>query len=201
MNPLKLPPMRLGASYNTPIRVESDNLIYARIANISNDAPPRITTTDDHGIPDGWRASVVDAKGLTDLNGMAPKRVSVIDDTTIDFPGISTLGYRAHTAGTGAVAFYEPMDLSGYTGARMDIKRSVGGEPLLTLSTGDGTLEIDTANHAVWIRLTYEMLADAGLTPRDYLFDIELVMIDGVDALCAISTVPVMPEITTSEAD
>jgi hypothetical protein len=197
MNPLKLPPLRLGASYDIPIRVESDNLIYARIAHISNDAPPRITTTDEHGIPDGWRASVVDAKGLTDLNGMAPKRVSVIDDTTIDFPGISTLGYRAHTAGTGAVAFYEPMDLSGYTGARMDIKRSIGGEALLTLSTGDGTLEIDAANSAVWLHIVPETLAS--LAARDYVFDIELVNGADVLALCsAESVLRVLPEITTS---
>ena len=199
LNKLKLPSMRLGSSADIQIRIETDEIVFALISSISRSAPARVVTQAAHGLLDGWRASVIDAKGMVAINDVRPTSVSVVDTTTVDLDGVSSLGMSAHTADSGALKWYAPKDLSDYTGARMDMKRSVGGDAVLSLHTDDGTLEIDAATSSVWIRLSPTALSTAGVTARDYYFDIELIRPDGVDAICAAtSVVTVLPEITTS---
>ena len=196
---LVLPSIRLGASTDIQVRVETDEVRFAPISSISRSAPARVVTQAAHGLLDGWRVSVIDAKGMVAINDVRPTSVSVVDTTTIDLDGVSTLGMSAHTADSGALKWYAPKDLSGYTGARMDLKRAVGATAVLSLHTDDGTLEIDAASSSVWVRLPETALSDAGVSARDYYFDIELIRADGVDAICAAtSTVTVLPEITTS---
>lgn len=196
---LNIQSIRIGASADIQIRIETGEVEFALISSISRSAPARVVTQAAHGLLDGWRASVVDAKGMVAINDVRPASVSVVDTTTIDLDGVSSLGMSAHTADSGALKWYAPKDLSDYTGARMDLKRSVGGDAVLSLHTDDGTLEIDAATSSVWIRLSPTALSTAGVTARDYYFDIELIRPDGVDAICAAtSTVPVLPEITTS---
>lgn len=190
---------RIGESTDIQIRVETEEVEFALISSISRSAPARVVTQAAHGLLDGWRASVIDAKGMVAINDVRPTSVSVVDTTTVDLDGVSSLGMSAHTADSGALKWYAPKDLSGYTGARMDLKRAVGATAVLSLHTDDGTLEIDSAASSVWIRLPATALSDAGVPPRDYYFDIELIRADGVDAICAAtSTVTVLPEITTS---
>ena len=61
----------------------------------------------------------------------------------------------------------------------MDIKRAVGGAVLASLSTTDGTIEIDAPNGAVWLHITPTTLVE--LAAGDYVFDIEL--LDGTAVL------------------
>ena len=194
--------LRIGATADIPIRVESDELTFAPIAAMTKAAPVHITSTG-HGIPDGWRAAVLNAGGMTELNGTWNairdsdfRRLAVIAVNTIAFPGVTSAGFRTYTT-CGELAYYAPKDLSGYTSARMDIKRAVGGTVLASLNTTDGTIEIDAPNSAVWLHVTPTTLVD--LTAGDYVFDIEL--IDGTDvlALCsADSVLHLLPEVTTS---
>ena len=194
--------LRLGATADIPIRVESDELTFAPITAITKAAPVAITSTG-HGIPDGWRAAVLNAGGMTELNGTWNairdsdfRRLAVIDANTIAFPGVTSAGFRTYTSG-GELAYYAPKDLSGYTAARMDIKRAVGGTVFASLNTTDGTIEIDATNGAVWLHITPTTLVE--LAAGDYVFDIEL--LDGTDvlALCsADSVLHLLPEVTTS---
>jgi hypothetical protein len=203
MKKLTLPPIRLGASSDIPVRIETDALVFAQITGMTQSAALRVTAVA-HGIPDSWRAAVMDAKGMTEMNvgwnelrESNLRRITVIDANTVEFPGVSSFGFHAYTSG-GALAFYQPKDLSGYTAARMDIKRSVGATALVSLSTGAGTMEIDSANHAVWLRIAPTMLS--ALPARDYVFDIEMIRANGIDAICsADSTLTVLPEVTTTE--
>ena len=196
---LNMQSIRIGASADIQIRIETDEVRFAPISSISRSAPARVVTQSAHGLLDGWRVYVVDANGSTSINDVRLNSVSVVDATTVDLDGVSSLGMSAHTADSGALKWYAPKDLSGYTGARMDIKRAVGATAVLSLHTDDGTLEIDAAASSVWVRLPATALSDAGVSPRDYYFDIELIRPDGVDAICtATSTVTVLPEITTS---
>lgn len=194
--------VRLGASADIPIRVETNSLTFAPIASIAKSAPARVVTTDPHGIPDGWRVAIVDAKGMTELNVDTVSdrdltKVTVINATTLDLDGISSLGFRTHTASTGAVAFYAPKDLSAYTSGNMDVKKRVGGDIEVNFNTASGTLEIDTATNAVWVRQADTDIAT--LSARDYVFDIELTRPTGIDAICSADSIfTVFPEVTTT---
>lgn len=204
--------IRRGSTVALPIRVESSVLSYAQITTIANTAPVRITAAA-HGLPDGWRTAVMNARGLTDLNAEynPPKdkelqRVTLVDADTVEFNSVNATGFKTHTANTGQLAFYAPVDLSLYVGARMEIKKKVGGERLALFATPatvtdatDGALELDAANNTLWIRLT-----DAESTAIEFksaVFDIELLRANGdIEAVCsADSVITIDQEITTAE--
>lgn len=194
---------RLGASANIALRLETSEIRFSAITGMANSAPLRITSPG-HGIPDLWCAAVIDARGMTNINAADSNRLrdadfrqlTVIDANTVDLLEVSSANFRAYTGG-GYLAYYVPLDLSGYTAARMDIKRKVGGDVELALNTTAGTLEIDAAANAVWIRLDETDIAS--LVAREYVFDIELISATEIDAICSADSVfTVLPEVTTS---
>lgn len=194
---------RLGASTDAALRLETGELRFVAISGMSKTAPLRVTATS-HGIPDLWYAAVVDARGMTEMNADDSnklrdsdfRQLTVIDANTVDFLEVSSASFKTYTGG-GYLAFYVPMDLSGHTSARMDIKRRVGGDIELALNTTDGTLEIEAAANTVWIRLSAADIA--ALPAREYVFDIELISATAIDAICSAESVfEVLPEVTTS---
>lgn len=195
--------VRKGASVDIPLRIETGTLSFVEISAMSKSAPLMVTAPG-HGIPDGWYVAIIDAKGMTELNAENSNsirdsefhRVTWIDADTIEFDYISSARFKTYTSG-GYLAFYAPMDLSGYTSGRMDVKTRVGGDLMLALNTVDGTLEIEEETSTVWIRLADDALDD--VSAKDYVFDIELLTATGVDALCSADSVfAVLDEVTTS---
>ena len=195
--------VRKGANADIALRLETSIIKFSEISAMTQSAPLRVTAAG-HGIPDMWYAAVIDARGMVEMNAADSNKiresefhqVAVIDANTVDFTGLSAAGFKTYTGG-GHLAYYAPMDLTGYTSARMDIKRRVGGDVELALNTENGTLEIDSSTHSVWIRLNDTHLA--ALPAMEYVFDIELVSATAVDAICsADSVLDVLPEVTTS---
>jgi hypothetical protein len=144
------------ASADIPIRIESDLLIYKAITGMTRSAPLRVTAVD-HGMPDFWRACLQNVSGSTEMNvawdrlrDADLRRAEVVDADTVAFPGVNSAGWRAWTSG-GQLAYYAPLDLSGYVSGELQIL--LDGETLLTLNDTDGTLEIDAATPAVWLRI------------------------------------------------
>lgn len=195
--------IRKGSAYMTPLRVETGNLSFAAITGMSKSAPLRVIAPA-HNIPDGWYAAIVDAGGMTEFNAADSnsiqdrefRRTIRVDADTVDFPGTSSANFRDYTSG-GYLAFYAPMDLSGYTAATMDVKSKVGGTIVATFSVAAGTLSIDAASGTVWIILGHTALSS--VQPKNYVFDIELANSMTVEAICsADSVLSVLPEVTTS---
>lgn len=209
--------VKRGATVALPIRVESDVLVYAPITAIARTAPVSITAPA-HSLPDGWRAAVMNAVGLIDLNAESNPPsddemhiVTVTDANTVTFNKVNAAGYkRAHVAGTGHLAYYQPLDLSLYSGAIMEVKDAVGGARLALFATPgtltdpltdlvDGVLDIDTVNTVLWLKMT-----DEESEVLDFIkgvFDIKLVKPSGeTDFLCTSdSTLDVEFEVTTTE--
>ena len=194
---------RLGASADIAIRLETGEIRFTPITGMSKTAPLRVTAVG-HGIPDLWYAAVVDAGGMKELNADDSNnlrdsdfhQITVIGADTVDFIEVSAASFKTYTSG-GYLAYFVPMVLSGYTSARMDIKKRVGGDVELALSTTAGTLEIDDPANTLWIRLGDADLAT--LEAREYVFDIELISATAVDAICSADSVfEVLPEVTTS---
>lgn len=194
---------RKGASETITFRIETSIKKFVAISAMTNTAPMRVTATAHH-VPDQWFVAIIDAIGLTDLNAADSNdiqddefhQVTVIDANTLEFNGISAASFGVY-ATSGYIVCYEPLDLSGYTSARMDIKRKVGGAVELSLSTTAGTMSIDAATSTVSITLDETHLS--ALSARDYVFDIELIRVGGIDAICSADSVfTVLPEVTTS---
>lgn len=208
--------VRQGSTNPVPIRVESDVLVYVPILNIHRTAPVSVETSVSHNMPDHWKAVVMNAQQLTELNAQnnPPKdnefRVGTIaSGTMVEFNKINGTGFRrAHLAGTGHLVFYRPLDLDLYVGARAEVKDKVGGNRLALFATAltlagtdplDGVFEFDAVNATLWLR----PLPDApwDLAFKNGVIDIELLRANGeVDPVCsADSTFLVNPEVTTAE--
>lgn len=205
--------IRRGDTVDLPIRVESGVLSYAAISTISRSSPVSIGATA-HGIPDGWRAAVMNAVNLVELNAENNppldhefRDITRVDANTVEINEINAAGFRrAHAADTGQLAFYLPVDLSLYVGARMECKDKVGGTRLALFATADtvtdptdGDLELDTVLTTLWLHLTEAQ--SIALSFKSCVFDIELIRANGdTRGICAAdSELTVLPEITTAE--
>lgn len=191
--------IKQGKTYSQILRWESAPHIYKAITAITQAAPARITCPT-HGIPNGWRVAVVSVKGMTQINAenSPPKDrdyhpATVIDVNTVELNDVNSAGFKAYTSG-GYLQFYTPVDLTGHT-ARMSIKDKKGGTELLSLTTVNGRLEIDTVDKSIGISLS---AADtAALTWKKGVYDLEMVSGAGVVTELLSGSVTVTTEVTT----
>jgi hypothetical protein len=195
--------VRRGASAQIPIRLETPEKVFVPITTMLRTAPMQIIAPG-HGLLNGWRVGVMNAAGLTELNSswdhldnsrMYP--VEVLGEDRISLPDVNACGFRPYLSG-GQLVYYAPLDLSTFSAARMDVKRSVGGTRLASFSTAAGTMQLNAVDQVLWVLLTP---ADTIALPHgDSVFDIELVRASGdVVAMCsAASSLTVLPEVTTS---
>jgi hypothetical protein len=172
--------IRQGSSYLDVVRWETEPFIYKPITAISQSAPAVVTAVG-HGLTNGWRAAIVSAKGMRQINATDITdldqfhSVTVVDADNVSFNDINSSGYSAYTSG-GYLQFYTPHDLSSYT-ARMQIKDKVGGNVLLSLTTENGGITIDPT--AKTITRTISATDTAAITWTYGVYDMELVAPDG----------------------
>jgi len=194
--------IRRGASEDIPIRVESDVLVYKTITGIAASAPISITAVA-HGMKDGWRAAVMNS-GVPEIDiawddplDDSLRRITLIDADTVEFNDVNGISFTAYVAG-GQLVYREPLDLSQFVDARMNVKSSVSGPVLATYKHTTGELLIDLVTDS--LRLTLDTTDTSALAAGKRYFDIELVRLDGsVQPICsAKSVLTVLPEITTT---
>lgn len=171
-----------GDSQTIVLRVETDPIQYRNISGITPTAPLRLTVPG-HGVLDGQKAAVTNAKGMIEINGSANALkpadwhpATVIDEDTLEFNDVNGAGFRAYTGG-GILQFNTLMDLTGWD-ARMQIRnKKGGGVTRLTLGTDTGTLVIDAALRTISIYLDAYVHATMELIGADWkkgYYDLEL---------------------------
>ena len=188
-----------GKTFEFPIKWESEPIVYKAITAITQAAPVKITAVG-HGLPSGWRAAVICAKGMQQINSLnAPPQdsdyhvVTRIDDDNVEFNEVSSACYRPYTSG-GYLQYYTPKDLTGYS-AEMKVKDAVGGNTLLTLSSAiNGGIFID--NPTKTIKLVLTAAQTAALVWSTGVYDLELTSPGGVVTALLYGNVTVTPEIT-----
>jgi len=188
-----------GKTFSQVVRWETSPIIYKAITGITKTAPALVTAVG-HGVPDGWRVAIVSVVGMTQINAKndPPKQsdyhqARVIDANTIELNDINAAGYSAYVSG-GYVQYYTPVNLTGYT-ARMSIKDKVGGTLLLSLTTENGRILIDTVAHTV--TLTISAVDTASIAWSKGVYDLEMVSPGGVVSSLLAGAVSVKKEVTT----
>jgi len=133
--------LQQGKTQPLVLRCETAPIVYKVISAITQGAPARLTTTTPHGMVEGWRAAVTNAKGMTEINATANAvkdkdyhAVTVIDTTTIEFNDVNAAGFKAYLSG-GFLQYNTPMDLTGYAG-RLHIRTKKGAELKLKCTKG-----------------------------------------------------------------
>ncbi len=187
-----------GSTFNYALRWESLPIVYRPITAITNGAPATITAAL-HGIPDGWRAAVVSAGGMSQINAKnAPLRDSdyhaatVIDPNTVAFNDTNAAGFTPYTSG-GYLQFNTPVDLTGYT-ARMSIRNIVGGAELLRLTTENGFIALDIVQAT--INLTLDAVTTDIQTWTQAVYSLEMISPVGVITTLISGAVTLTQEVT-----
>ena len=186
-----------GKTFNPIIRWSALPWVYVAITAISR-AAPVVVTAPSHGMPDGWLAAIVSAKGMDEINSQndPPKltdmhKATVVNTNTVQFNDINSSDFSPYTSG-GYLQFYTPVDLTGAI-ARMKVKTKVGGTVLADLSSPTG-ITINAANRT--IQPVISATATAALAKGSYVYDLE-VEIAGVVREILRGSFTVQSEITT----
>lgn len=103
---------------------------YRPITAIAGTAPLRLTVPA-HGLPgDTWPVRIESAKSPIELNFSAYKFVQIIDQDTLELPGINASEWRAYSSG-GLLVYKPPIDTTGWQ-ARGQIRDKIGGTLLFS---------------------------------------------------------------------
>lgn len=191
--------IKQGATFEKVIRWETRPMVYVAVTAIDR-AGPVVITAANHGCPDGWRAAVIDAVGMEQINAktLPPTnrdwhRVTVQNSNQVAFNDVSSALFDAYESG-GYLVYWTPQSLSGYT-ARMQVRRRVGGTLLETLHSADNEIVLDNVLKTITIQIT--ATATAAYTWRKGVYDLELV--DGTGKVVVIlhGGISVEREVTT----
>ena len=171
-----------GQTFQQVIRWEQLPQVYVPITAIGSVAPVSITAAA-HGLVSGWRAAVISAGGMTEINAANwPLRdsdynpVTVVDVNTVNFNAISAAAYSTYTSG-GYLVYNSPVDLTGYT-ANMDIKNRVGGTLIMSLTNVNGGILLSTVTKTITLVIAAAVTDVA--TWRTATYDLDLVSPTGV---------------------
>ena len=146
-----------GKTWTRVVRWEAKPLIYKAITAITRAGPVVITSTG-HAIVDGWRAAVVSAGGMREINAKNwPLQdedfhpVTVLSSSTVELNEVNSTGYRAYTSG-GYLVYYTPVSLAGAT-ASFQIRDPIDSATALVSKTQASGIAIDDTLKTITITL------------------------------------------------
>lgn len=194
-------PVTQGETFAFVIQWETEEKVYVPISTLSQTAPLHIATLTAHGMPDGWKGAITNAKGMTEANAEANavkdkdrRACTLVSPTEVAINSLNAAGFKPHTASTGILEYYAPQDLTGYT-ARCAIKDKVGGTLLKSLTTENDGIAIDNVKKT--ITLSISAADTAALVWKSGVYDLELVSLTGVVTKLYTGKFIVSKEVTT----
>jgi hypothetical protein len=180
-----------GSTFREVLRWESSTKVYVPITNISKSAPV-VVTAANHNCPIGWRARVVGAGGMKEINTEDYRLVTAVSTDTVTFNSVNSLNYTAYTSG-GVLEYNQPVPLVGYT-ARMQIREKLDNPAiLLELTTENGGIEIDTTYYTITVLANAQQTQ--GLNFKTGVYSLELVRGTEVVPFCS-GSVGLVQEVT-----
>jgi hypothetical protein len=166
-----------GATFSRVLRWESAPFVYTPITAITR-AAPAVITAAGHGLVTGWRAAVVSAAGMRQINAKhAPPRstdfhkVTLVSSSQVNMNDVDSSLFTAYSSG-GFLVSYTPVSLAGFT-ARMMIRETVESDDALVSLTSSAGIALDDTNHTITI--TISAVATAALDFTNGVYDLELV--------------------------
>ena len=190
--------IRKGETFSRVLRWESAPFVYTPITAITK-AAPAVITASGHGLVTGWRAAVLNAGGMRQINAKnSPPRasdfhkVTFVGSTQINFNDIDSSGFTAYTSG-GYLCSYTPVSLASFT-ARMKIRATASSTTVLESLTDSDGITLDNTNHTITI--TISATDTAAYTFTQGVYDLELASSGGVVTRLLEGNVTVLDEVT-----
>jgi hypothetical protein len=189
-----------GSTFTRVLRWQVRPFILTPITAITAATPPVITATG-HGLVAGWRAAVVGAQGMRQINAKAyPPRmtdfhkITYISPTQISFNDVDASGFSAYTSG-GALCSYTPVSLAGFS-ARMKIRATASDTTVLASLVSPTEIVLDDTNHTITV--TIDAVTTAAYAFAAGVYDLELVSGDATPVVTKLlsGNIAVLDEIT-----
>ena len=193
-----------GKTYSRVLRkeLETDVLVWKAITAITK-AGPAVITAASHGRATGWRAAVVSAGGMRQVNAAhwppfdSEFYIATNSGTnSVTLNDVNSASWTTYTSG-GSLVYYTPVSLASCT-ARMMVRATADatGAPLVSL-VSPTAIVLDDTLHTVTITI-------AATATDDYAFysgvyDIELETAAGVVTLLDSGNVTVEDEVTRAD--
>lgn len=142
--------VELGETFHPVFRWATSTITSVPISAITQAAPAVVTTTGNHGLPNGWPCAVVSAQGMTDINARRyPPQANdltpgtVLSSTSVQLNAVNSADFATYTSG-GFLVYNAPAALTGVS-ATMTIwdNPNESGTPLATLTSTGGQITID----------------------------------------------------------
>ena len=191
--------IRQGKTFYAELRWETEPIVYKPITAMSQTAPIEMEVIG-HGLTDGWRGAITNAKGMTELNAEANNvqdadyhEITVVDADNITINKINATGFKPYISG-GVLQYNSPGPLTG-ADVRMTIRDKVGGVELMTLTAANSRVNVNTV--AKRIELTITADDTAAILWKSGVYDIEVEDATGRVDLLQYGKVVVEKEITT----
>jgi len=162
------------------------------VTGITN-AAPAVITADGHGMVTGWRASVVSAGGMNQINtnNYPPRErdweaVSVLSSNTVALNDVNSAGYQPYTSG-GFLVYSTPVVLTGATAVMniLDNPNPEVGNVLLSLTNGSG-ITVDPVGMTIT-----PSFSTVGLTWTTGYFSLQITLASGVTTQVAAGTITI----------
>ena len=166
-----------GSTFSRILRWEALPFVYTPITAISK-AAPAVVTAAGHGLVTGWRAAVLSAGGMRQINAknMPPRAIDFhkatnVSSSQINFNDIDSSEFSTYTSG-GFLCSYTPVSLSGFS-ARMKIRATAVDTTVLASLVSPTDIVLDNTNHTITV--TISATATAAYTFSEGVYDLELV--------------------------
>jgi hypothetical protein len=181
-----------GSTFKQVLRWESSTKVYVPITNITRSAPV-VVTASSHNLPVGWRARVVNAGGMKEINQLDYQIATQTTTDTVTFNQVNSLGFTAYTSG-GVLEYNQPAPLLGFT-ARMQLREKLTSATVLhELTTQNGGIVFD--NQYKTITLTIPDSVTAGFTFLSGVYNLEFEDANGETSTFAKGSVSIEREVT-----
>lgn len=159
----------------------SDGTLVSKAITGITQAVPMVVTASSHGMVNSWRAAVVSAKGMIQVNAekYPPeaadwKRVSVVNANQVQFDEVNSSDYDAYTSG-GFLVYQNPVSLVGAVASLYIRDVPDTGTPYVTLTSSPSSgLIVDDASKSITATLQ-----TAALTWSIGYYDLEVTLSTG----------------------
>jgi hypothetical protein len=158
-----------GSTFKQVLRWESSTKVYVPITNISKSAPV-VITAPGHLIPVGWRARVVNAGGMKELNALDYQIATETTSDTVTFNQVNSLGYTTYTSG-GILEYNKPVQLNNLA-ARMQIREKVNSPTIIhELTTQNSGIVFNDAYKTITLNISDAATTAFNFTSAVYLLE------------------------------
>lgn len=190
--------IRKGETFSRVIRWEALPFIHTPITAITR-ASPCVITAADHGLATGWRAAVLSAGGMRQINAkrLPPRstemhKVIATSASLVTLNELNSADFSAYTSG-GFLVSYTPVSLSGFS-ARMQIRASKQSGTALVSLVSPTNIALDNSAHTITVTIAAADTAAYDFTVGVY--DLEMVSGAGVVTRLDEGNVLVVGEVT-----